>query len=95
MVHTKILCIWRCKATFSHSTRKVSGYIFQRAISKRITPHGFRHSAATFLIQNRVDDTLIAERLGHTVNELRKTYAHVYKSMRNDMKNKLNELYSE
>ncbi|WP_407717635.1 tyrosine-type recombinase/integrase [Floccifex porci] len=62
---------------------------------ERITPHGFRHSAATFLIQNRVDDTLIAERLGHTVNELRKTYAHVYKSMRNDMKNKLNELYSE
>lgn len=62
---------------------------------KRITPHGFRHSHATFLISNRVDDTLIAERLGHTVNELRKTYAHVYKSMRNDMKNKLNELYSE
>ena len=74
--------------------RFLDKYIMESGV-KRITPHGFRHSHATFLIQNRIEDTLIAERLGHTVNELRKTYAHVYKSMRNDMKNKLNELYSE
>lgn len=60
---------------------------------KRITPHGFRHSHATFLIERGVDDSLIADRLGHTVNILRKTYAHIYKSMRSDVKNKLNEMY--
>jgi len=77
----------------SHMARNLDAYI-ENSNVKRITPHGFRHSHATFLIKNKVDDTLIAERLGHTVNELRKTYAHVYSSMRNEMKSKLDELYS-
>lgn len=40
----------------------------------------------SFLIKNKIDDSLIAEKLGHTVTELRKTYAHIYDSMRQDMK---------
>ena len=59
---------------------------------KRITPHGFRHSHASALIKMKIDDSTIAERLGHTVNELRKTYAHVYQSSREDLSNKLNDL---
>lgn len=74
----------------SDLARKLDMYIRESGV-KRITPHGFRHSHASFLIMNGVDDSLIAERLGHTVAELRKTYAHIYKSMRQDMKSLLDE----
>ena len=60
---------------------------------KRITVHGFRHSCATFLISNKIDDTLIAYRMGHTVEELRRTYAHVYSSMRDDLHATLNSIF--
>lgn len=62
---------------------------------KRITPHGFRHSHATSLIIAGVDDTLIAERLGHTVYELRNTYSHIYKSQREDLKNTLDNMHKK
>jgi len=45
----------------------------------------------SFLIKNKIDDSLIAERLGDTVTELRKTYAHIYDSMRQNMKKILDE----
>ena len=70
--------------------RKLEMYINISGV-KRITPHVFRHSHASFLIMNGIDDSLIAERLGHTVAELRKTYAHVYKSMRQNMKSILDK----
>lgn len=57
-----------------------------------ISPHGFRHSHATLLIRAGVDDQLIAERLGHSVSELRKTYAHIYSESRREMLDKLNKI---
>lgn len=77
----------------SNLARYLNTYIAKSGV-KRITPHGFRHSHATYLIEQGIDDTLIANRLGHTVNILRKTYAHIYDSMRTDIKNKLDELYN-
>lgn len=59
----------------------------------RITPHGFRHSHATLLIRSGIDDQLIADRLGHTPAELRKTYAHIYADSRKEMIQKLNEIF--
>lgn len=59
----------------------------------RITPHGFRHSHATLLIRSGIDDQLIADRLGHTPAELRKTYAHIYADSRKEMLQKLNEIF--
>ena len=56
---------------------------------KKVTLHGFRHSHASMLIKMGVDDTLIAQRLGHTVPILRSTYAHVYSSSKDDMIAKL------
>lgn len=50
---------------------------------KRITPHGFRHSHATMLIMSEnVPDVLIAERLGHTLEVMYNTYAHIYSKKR-------------
>jgi integrase len=59
---------------------------------KQITLHGLRHSHATWLIQKNIDDTLIAERLGHTVVMLRTTYAHIYKSQRDQLMNLLDNV---
>ena len=64
----------------------------QKANVPRITPHGFRHSHASLLIRSGIDDQLIADRLGHTVAELRKTYAHVYRESRTELVSKLNEI---
>lgn len=60
---------------------------------KKITVHGFRHSHASLLIEKGLPDALIAERLGHTVNELHKTYAHIYKRRRDEMKSKLDAIF--
>lgn len=60
----------------------------------RITPHGFRHSHASYLIRSgKIDDQLIADRLGHTVEEMRHTYAHIYEESRGDLKKVLNDLF--
>ena len=72
--------------------RKLEMYINISGV-KRITPHGFRHSHASFLIMNGIDDSLIAERLGHTVAELRKTYAHIYTEKQEKMTAKLDAIF--
>jgi len=53
---------------------------------KRITPHGLRHTHASHLLSNPlIPEQLIAERLGHTVEVLRKTYSHIYEKHRKNM----------
>ena len=50
---------------------------------KRITIHGFRHSHASYLLSNpMISESLVAERLGHSVDMLRSTYAHIYEKRR-------------
>ena len=44
--------------------------------AKRITPHVLRHSAAMQLLQNGVDRTVIALRLGHESVETTQMYIH-------------------
>lgn len=67
-------------------------YIIKSGV-KRITPHGFRHSHASLLIEKGLPDTLVAERLGHTTEELHKTYAHIYQRRRNAMKRQLDIIF--
>lgn len=53
---------------------------------KRITPHGLRHTHASHLLSNAlIPEQLIAERLGHTIEVLRKTYSHIYEKHRKNM----------
>lgn len=69
-------------------------YYISKSNVPRITPHGFRHSHASYLIKTgKIDDQLIADRLGHTVEELRKTYAHIYAESRCDLKNVLEDIF--
>lgn len=57
---------------------------------RRITPHGLRHSHASYLLANpMINEALVAERMGHGVETLRKTYAHIYDKHRSNMINLL------
>lgn len=55
----------------------------ERTGVKRITPHGFRHSHASYLLSNPImPEALVAARLGDTIDTLQRTYAHVYQQYR-------------
>lgn len=60
---------------------------------KVITFHGLRHSHASLLLMNpEIPETLIADRLGHTVNMLRNTYSHIYSIARSEMVQYIDQL---
>lgn len=47
-----------------------------------ISLHGLRHTHASVLLFKKIDPQYVAERLGHDINTLYKTYAHVMKELR-------------
>ena len=60
---------------------------------KRITVHGLRHSHASYLLSNPlISELLIADRLGHSVEMLRSTYAHIYEKSRKNLIDFIDEL---
>lgn len=60
---------------------------------KRITVHGLRHSHASYLLSNpTISELLIADRLGHSVEMLRNTYAHIYEKSRKNLIDFIDEL---
>ncbi len=65
--------------------RRFDRYI-SKANVKRITLHGLRHSHASLLLSNPLmSELLVAERMGHSVDMLRSTYAHIYEKNRSIM----------
>jgi integrase len=52
----------------------------QRAGLSRITWHSLRHYHASTLLSAGVSPALVAERLGHDIQTLKRTYAHVVRS---------------
>ena len=52
-------------------------YALQAGIEKRITPHMFRHSVATYLIEEGVDISLVREILGHSSIKTTQIYIHI------------------
>lgn len=73
--------------------RKHFNLAVEKSNVKKITFHGLRHSHASLLLSNsQIPENLIAERMGHTVEMLRKTYSHVYKKSRKEMIKYINNL---
>lgn len=57
--------------------RKLDYYIAKSNV-KKITPHGFRHSHVSLLINLGCDSRDVAERIGDTIQVVEKTYYHIF-----------------
>ena len=64
----------------------------EKANCKKITPHGFRHSHVSLLINLGCDSRDVAERIGDTIEVVEKTYYHMFPEKKKIPTNKLNEL---
>ena len=57
--------------------RMLKKYTKQAGISRNITPHMFRHSFATYLIEEGVDISCVQQILGHSSIKTTQIYIHV------------------
>jgi len=55
----------------------VKSYVKKAGLSKRITPHTFRHTFATLLLEEDVDIKYIQNMLGHSSIAITQIYTHV------------------
>jgi len=68
------------------SVQKVVSQVAQRiGLSKNVTPHTFRHSFATHLLENGTDIPYIQELLGHAKLETTQIYTHVARNNLSDI----------
>lgn len=59
---------------------------------KKITPHGFRHSHVSLLINIGCDSRDVANRVGDTIQMIEKTYYHMFPEKKSNTVNALNNL---
>ena len=64
--------------------KTVKKMAFQAGVRKDISPHTFRHSFATHLIENGADIRLVQEMLGHESVSTTEIYMHIDKSIWHD-----------
>ena len=71
--------------------RRLNKYI-KIANVKKITPHGFRHSHVSLLINLGCDSKDVAERVGDTIQMVEKTYYHMFPSKKKKTVELLNNI---
>lgn len=65
--------------------RMINKYVSLAAINMHITPHMFRHTFATSLLEADVDIRYIQEMLGHSSINVTEIYTHVTMSKQRDI----------
>ena len=68
--------------------KMIKKYILLSGISKNVTPHTFRHTFATHLIENGADLRIVQELLGHTDISTTQVYTHLSKKSVKEMYDK-------
>ena len=62
-------------------------------LNEEFTLHSFRHSHVSLLIDLGYSPTIVADRIGDTVDTVLKTYSHLYAESKESLSEKLNNLY--
>ena len=68
---------WKGRRMSEESIRSAIIQIAQTTVKRRITPHMFRHTFATMLLESNIDISFIQELLGHSSIKTTQIYLHL------------------
>ena len=81
---------------FTHHYVKARGRLIKAQnkaeLNRKFTIHSFRHSHVSLLIDLGYSPTVVADRIGDTVDTVLKTYSHLYASSKETISKKLNDV---
>jgi integrase len=79
--------------TIKHISTRLQRLLKKTSIQKQVTPHSFRHTHTSLLIEANVHIKEIQERLGHSdINTTMDIYAHMTKNIKKEASNKFRNL---